>query len=112
MDDELRHRMQTDLVGAMKRRDAPTVSALRVALAAIANAEAVDASGLTGTDRTASEVARRALTHADVRSVVLAERDDALATAAQVRAHGRSEAADELAARAEVLDRYLDAVPG
>jgi uncharacterized protein len=47
-DDDLRDRLRRALPAAMKARDAPAVAALRSALAAIDNAEAVDSPGAVG----------------------------------------------------------------
>jgi uncharacterized protein YqeY len=103
----LRTRLQTDLLAAMKRRETATVAPLRIALAAIANAEAVDAAGLPSAERGSSEVARRHLTEDDVHGIVAAERDDARSTAATLRVHGRDAEADALDAHAGLLGRYL-----
>lgn len=81
--------MRADLTAAMKARDTETVSALRVVLAAVANAEAtpVEEQGptsLTVSGRIAgaadglgaAEAARRALTEDDVRAIIRAEREE------------------------------------
>jgi uncharacterized protein YqeY len=102
--------MQADLTAAMKAQDRLTTSVLRSALAALANAEAVDApdqSSLPVAFGT-SEVARRALDEADLRAVVTAELDELRATAAELQRLGRTADADELFARAAVLAGYLD----
>lgn len=99
-------RMRTDLVTALKAGDGPRTSALRIALAALANAEAVDPAGPTVAAGLAGDVARRSLTDTDVVAVLAAERDDLRAQAAALRARGRAEAAD-LDDRAAVLAAYL-----
>jgi len=99
-------RMRTDLVAALKAGDAVRTSALRTALAAVANAEAVDPAGPTVTTGLPGDVARRALTDADVVAVLAAERDDLRDQAAALRARGRDEA-DDLDAKAAVLAAYL-----
>ena len=109
MTPSLRARLQDALPVAMKARDRSAVDALRTALGAIANAEAVDLDGDHEQAGLRGDVARRELTEDDVRSIVAAERDDILATATVVRRHGREAEADELAAKAAVLDAHLDA---
>ena len=98
--------LRADLVSALKAGDAVRSSALRLGLAAVANAEAVDARGPTTAAGLAGDVARRALTEADVVAVLAAERDDLRDQAAALRARGRVEA-DDLDARAAVLSVYL-----
>ena len=99
-------RMRTDLVAALKAGDGARTSALRIALAALANAEAVDPSGPTVATGLAGDVARRALTDADVVALLAAERDDLRDQAAALRARGPDEA-DDLDDRAAVLAVYL-----
>jgi uncharacterized protein YqeY len=60
-------RMRADLRGALGARDREAVSALRVALAALANAEAVPPDAAPGGS---VEVARRELTEDERRAVV------------------------------------------
>lgn len=77
----LRDSLHAAVPAAMKARDRRTVSALRSALAAIANAEAVEVGGevLAGAIEAspvgvgAAEVARRVLSEADVAAIVRAE---------------------------------------
>lgn len=99
----VRERMQIDLKDAMRSRDALRVDVLRRALSLIGNAEAVDAADHPGQ----TEVARKDLTADDVRAVLAAEHADLLQNADLVRSHGWDDAADELAARAEILATYL-----
>src|SRR5262245_19012865 len=81
---DVRARMQADLKEAMKDRDSARVTVLRSTLGALANAEAVDAPtgpiSLTAAAGT-TEVARRELTHDDVRDVIERERAELLAAA-------------------------------
>jgi uncharacterized protein YqeY len=99
-------RLRTDLVAALKAGDGPRTSALRIALAALANAEAVDPSGPTVAAGLRGDVARRSLTGAEVVTLLAAERDDLRDQAAVARARGRVEA-DDLDDRAAVLAAYL-----
>ncbi|QYG91137.1 GatB/YqeY domain-containing protein [Iamia sp. SCSIO 61187] len=98
--------LRADLVEALKAGDSVRSSALRLGLAAVANAEAVDPSGPTTAAGLAGDVARRGLSDADVVAVLAAERDDLRDQAAALRARGRAEA-DDLDARAAVLSVYL-----
>jgi len=98
--------MRADLVGALKAGDRPRASALRIGLAAVANAEAVDAAGPTVATGLGGDVARRDLSEAEVAAVLAAERDDLRDQAAALRARGRPEA-DDLDERAAVLAAYL-----
>lgn len=100
----MRDRMRADLVAAMKAKDQTRLKVLRGALAAIANAEAVDASTAP---RGATELARKELTDQDVRWVLEAERSELDAAAADLRANGRADEADHLEHRRQILDAYL-----
>lgn len=99
-------RLRSDLVAALKSGDGTRTSVLRTALAALANAEAVDPAGPTVATGLAGDVARRELTDADVVALLAAERDELREQAAALRARGRSEA-DDLDDRAAVLAAYL-----
>lgn len=80
----LRDQLQSRLRTAMRSRDRATVSALRGALGAIDNAEAVPVpEGGAGT----TEVPRRELTETEVRAVIRAEADEHRAGADAVRPH-------------------------
>lgn len=116
----LRDRLAGALPAAMKRRDRVAVTALRAALAAIADAEAVpvpsDATPRVASEHVAAgaaglgaaEVARLALTEADVVHVVTAEVGDRERTAAEYEGLGQHERADRLRAEARVLRAALD----
>jgi uncharacterized protein YqeY len=105
--------MRADLTDAMKARDRAAVVALRTALAAIANAEAVPAQDVP-TPRElpivgkAQEVPRRHLTSADVEAIVRHEVADRRDTVAQLRNRQQDEAVHQLEAEIAVLERYLD----
>ncbi len=116
--DAIRATMRHDLVVALKARAADTASALRTALAAIDNAEAVDTSAATEVHHDgpvagatvglgSGEVARRVLTVADVQSVVGAVIAEYLVEADRYVSLHQVEAADGLRRRAEVLRPYL-----
>lgn len=113
--DELRH----GLTAAIRARDAPAVSALRSALAAVANAEAVDTAAAppprtshptvagSAAGLGAADVERRALTQAEVLSLVQTEIDERLDAAEELARAGQQDRAERLRAEAEVLSRYV-----
>jgi uncharacterized protein YqeY len=114
----LTERLHTARTDAMRRRDRAATSALRTALSAIANAEAVDASVAPRHDSTsiagavtgvgAAEVARRELTFTQVVAIVHAEIDDLRASADEYDGLGQDEQAAELRAGADAVERALD----
>ena len=94
----------------MKARDTLRTSALRTALAALANAEAVDVpdpSALPVAFGT-SEVPRGELDEAGEQAVLEAELEEIRTAAEELRSHGRAMEAEDLDARAAVLAGYLD----
>jgi uncharacterized protein YqeY len=115
----IRARLGQALRAALRSRDQAAIAALRSALAAIANAEAVDAgarpAAVTGSEHFAgaaaglgaAEVARKELTDAAVREVVRAEIAGRAAAAGQYRRGGHAERADRLAAEITVLEAAL-----
>lgn len=96
--------MRRDLTAAMRERRAADVSALRSAIAALDNAEAVDTEGIPND---VTEVERRRLASADVADVLRAHREDALAEAQRYEALGQHTAAQRLRREAEVVSAYL-----
>ena len=104
----IRDAMQADLKTAMAARDRGTVAVLRTTLAALANAEAVDA-GASRPERGlfVNDVARRDLSDDDVRTVIERERAELAASADEYDGVGQSEEAATLRAQVAVLDRYL-----
>lgn len=122
----LERTLRAALVPAMRAKDTVAVSALRSALAAIANAEAVDQTVVPDEGRTAAtsphvagalvglgagEVARRQLSDDDVRRIVVAEVDGREVDAATLERHGAAQRADVLRAEAAVLSAVLRHVP-
>lgn len=115
----LRARMRADLTTAMKARDKDAVAALRTALAAIDNAEAVPVPAPAGPAASSeyvagtsvglgsAEAARRELTLDDLHTVLRAQIDEGLAEADTYAAHGRPDDADRLRRQAELLRPYL-----
>lgn len=103
----------------MKARDTPARNAIRSALAAIENAEAVAVEPDAGPAATSEHVAgtavglgaaeaeRRELDEDHSLEIVSAERDERLAAAADYRAQGEQQRAAELEAEAAALDAFL-----
>jgi uncharacterized protein YqeY len=121
----MRASLRNDLTSALKARDRVAITALRSALAAIDNAEAVpldhtlDAGhppdNVTGNEHVAgsaaglgaAEAERRHLTEADLRSIVEDEVRERSVAAEEYEQFGRNKFAERLRAEAEVLSRYL-----
>jgi uncharacterized protein YqeY len=115
----LRDRLRDGLPAAIKGRDAVAVAALRSALAAIDNAEAVaPPPGLTaeatharlaGTvaGMGAAEAERRALSEAQVEEIVQGEVDERRTAADAYERAGRPDQAGRLRAEADVLGGHL-----
>lgn len=116
----LEQALRAALVPAMRARDEAAVSALRSALSAVANGEAVDvrevdvrvaatsehvAGAVVGVG--AAEVERRTLSEGDARSIVEAERWSREADATTLEQHGQTERAARLRAEADVLAQVL-----
>lgn len=116
----MRATLRADLTTALKARDPVAVAALRSALAAIENAEAVPldrgaGGGPVGNEHVAgaalgvgaAEAERRHLTDADLRAIVEREVRERLAAAQEYERGGRGDVAERLRAEVEVLGRYL-----
>lgn len=115
----MRNQLRRDLTAALKARDPVTISALRSALSAIENAEAIDintspSSGVSygpiagsSPGLGAGEVERRPLTDTDMQSIIKAQADQQSSAARQYQRLGHSQHADRLLAEAAVLRRYL-----
>ncbi|WP_036527444.1 GatB/YqeY domain-containing protein [Nocardia sp. CNY236] len=110
----LRERMRSELFAAMKSRDRTVSSALRSALGAVDDAEAVEVAGPPAgalenspTGLGVAEAAPRELTEDDVERIVRAEIDERLSAARQFEAHGRTDRAAVLHAEAKALTDML-----
>lgn len=111
----LRERLSSALGPAMKARDRVAVAALRSAMAAIGNAEAVpvDTAPRAGavedaaTGVGAADAPRRHLSEDDVRAVVVGEVEERDGAARELASLGRAEDAARLTAEADVLRRHL-----
>lgn len=116
----MRASLREGLKAALKARDRVAVTALRSALSAIDNAEAVPLDRPSGTVATsehvagsaaglgAAEAARRDLTDADLRSVVETEIQERSVAASEYERLGRDDLAERLRAEAQVLSPYLE----
>jgi uncharacterized protein YqeY len=117
--DAWRAALRAELTVAMRAREPAQVAVVRTLIAAIDNAEAVDvgrapavdsgrvaagtiAGGVAGLR--AGEVARRALTAADLREVVAGEIARRRSAADDLRAGGRPDRADDLLAEVALLE--------
>lgn len=114
----LRQALRDALPGAMKSRDTPARNAIRSALAAIENAEAVQAGGpspvvtsahVAGTSvgLGSAEAERLELDAEHILEIVTAEREERLAAAEDYRTKGVTEQAERLEAEAAALDAFL-----
>jgi len=105
---DVRARMQIDLRAAMRQQDRPRVSVLRTALAALANAEAVEPQAVAVLEGVyAAEAERRELTDADVRAVLHGVRDELLVAADEIRRLGRAGDAERLREQAAIIESYV-----
>ncbi|HLT60428.1 MAG TPA: GatB/YqeY domain-containing protein [Microlunatus sp.] len=117
---DLRSRLQDALRTALKDRDRAAAAAVRSALAAIGNAEAVDptpqppavgsaeiAGAVIGVG--GSELARRELADDDLVAIVAGEVADRRSAAADYQRAGRADRAEQLRHEADLLDRILHA---
>jgi uncharacterized protein len=112
-------RMRRDLTAALKAQDAVAMAALRSAIAAIENAEAVDASAAAPRDTSSehiagatagvgsSDVQRRILSDAEVDAIVGAQIEERSEAAAQYEKLGRGQEAQKLRREAAVLAAYV-----
>ena len=118
--DEIMTRLRRALGVSLKAREAGSVSALRLAMSAIGNAEAVDSAavrpGGTGSPHFAGAVAglgageaqRRRLTEADAVAIVRREAAEREAAASEYERGGRAEEAARLREGARVLMGVLE----
>jgi uncharacterized protein YqeY len=107
-------RMRGDLPRAMKARDQVTVTALRTALAAIANAEAPPAVSSAWTEPVLGErheAARLELTPDDIDAIIRGQIESRLTTALELDALSQPDEAATLRAEAAVLAAYLEDGP-
>jgi len=117
----VRSRLRRDLTGGLKGRDHVRVVALRSAIAAIDNAEAIDVSDAPPRETSSEHVAgasvgvgsaeaeRRLLSDADVNAIIRAQVDERSQAAQQYEKLGRSDVAERLRREADVLRAYVPA---
>jgi len=115
----MRSRLRRDLSAALKARDEVVVAALRSAIAAIDNAEAVATTRQAGLPASSqhiagatagvgsSEVPRRVLGGEDMNAVVRAQVEERWEAAEQYESLGRHDRAERLRREAAVLAAYL-----
>lgn len=114
----MRSRLRQDLSTALKARDRVAVAALRSAMAAIDNAEAVEIDTAPRETTSAhiagasagvgsSEAERLGLSDADVRKVIRREVDERVQAADEYARLGRSDEAEQLRLEAAALGPYV-----
>jgi uncharacterized protein len=101
---DIETRLRSALRDAMKARDVVAAFALRSALSAIGNAEAVPAD-----PGGPAEVARRRLSPADIQAIVQAEISERETTAVQYQESGQGDRAERLGREAQILGTVLKA---
>jgi uncharacterized protein len=107
---DVRSRLQGALRAAMKDRDTVVVSALRSALAAIANAEAVPlpaAPSWPPAGPGGAEVSRREVAEDEAAAIAAGEAAERRAAAREYRAAGHADRADRLLSEAEAIESAL-----
>lgn len=119
MSDDLIGRLRSALTPAMRARDGAAVVAIRSALAAVANAEAVPTTAPSGTSLAigpetaapgagSAEAPRRDLGADEIRAIVAHEVQERRDAADEYERHGRTEQAEQLRTEAAVLAAQLD----
>lgn len=115
----MRASLRRDLTAALKSRDRVAIAALRSALAAIENAEALPADhpvpsaaeskhiAGSAVGLGAAEADRRQLTETDLRAIVEAEVHERSVAAREYEQLGRNDLAQRLRSEADLLRRYL-----
>lgn len=107
---QLRRKLRDSLKDALQARDAAAITALRSALSAIDNAEAVEDKG-THRPRLgvgAGDVERRVLSTRDLVEILRREVTERVQAADQYALLGQSAAAERLRAEAAVLEMLLE----
>lgn len=108
----IRPALRSALSDALKARDKTAIAALRSAMAAVDNAEAVPVDHRAGAIELAgtlgaAEAPRKILTEDDIRTILQCEVSDRRAAAQQYQAAGRMDHAERLPKESDVLDRFL-----
>ena len=107
---EMKQKLQTLLTAALRAKDPVSTAAFRSALAAIANAEAVESlgEGRPALGIGAREMPRRHLTEDQMEEIVRREVVDLEAAAADYESRGRGDEARRLRDEASVLSAFLE----
>jgi uncharacterized protein YqeY len=104
----IREKLKEALMTAMREKNLEAVAALRTALGAIDNAEAVEPVALSGPVVNASaDVPRKVLTEDDVLEIVRREATDLRKAAVQYDAIGQVKRAEELRLKLKALDAFI-----
>ncbi len=106
----LHDRLKHDLTAALRDRDLETARLLRVLVAAVDNAGAVEAGPKEGTVGHA-DVPRRHVPEAEILEILAAEAGELRGAITDYEAHGRPHAALPLRARLAAVERYLAPKP-
>jgi uncharacterized protein len=106
---DLKQKLQTSMTAALKAKDAVGTAAFRSALAAIANAEAVESldEGHPALGIGAREMPRRRLTEDQMEEIVRREVADLEAAAADYESRGRGDDARRLRDESAALRKLL-----
>jgi uncharacterized protein YqeY len=107
----LRQQIKADLARAMKARENATVSALRLLLAAIDNAEALPENetpmSVEPIVGKLNEAPRKLLSENDIRQILQNERNERLSASVIYTRLGQSAEAERLRAEADLIEFYL-----
>lgn len=106
---DVRLRLREALASALKERDEVATAALRTAVSAIANAEAVvPAPSKVRLGVGAGDVPRRELSEAEMKAILQSEIEELTHAAADYRGRGENDRADRLHAEAHFLTKLLE----
>ncbi len=104
----LRQQLKIDLTQAMKARQTHAVTSLRIMLAAIDNAEAVEMDSTFNPVRgRTNDVPRKILTEKQILQILQTEAEKQQDALAEFERLGRVEAAKQVRAELEVMSQYL-----
>lgn len=117
--EEIRETLRKDLTAAMKARDSDVVAALRTAIAAVDNAQAVEAAHRPETATSehfagahvglgVTEAERRHLDIDEIRDILRTQINERTAEADRYDALGQADAAARLRREADALRPYVD----
>ena len=99
--------LRSDLRAALGRRDRREIAVLRMLIGVVGNAEAQLDTGAQPTVGLGNEVDRRQLSTDEIRGVLETEHQAFIDAAKEYDGVERSDHADELRARASIVERYL-----